>query len=77
MVFATMKHLLHPGNIYVFKEDNIENSSMESQEMIPKNEKKTHQTLCNEMNLCMLHGILDNNLSSQECVHLFSVYEHR
>lgn len=37
--------------------------------------KKKTKTLCNEMNLYMLHGILDNNLSSQKCVHLFSVYE--
>lgn len=74
IAFATTKHLLHLGNIHVFKEDNIKNFSLESQEIILKNEKNT-KPLCNEMNLYMLHGILDNNLSSQKCVHLFSVYE--
>lgn len=70
-----MKHLLHPGNIYVFKEDNIKNFPLER--LKNEEEKKPLKTLCNEMNLYMLHEILDNNLSSQKCAHLFSVYEHR
>lgn len=40
MAFATMKHLLHPGNLSVFKEDNTENFSLKSQEIILKNRKK-------------------------------------
>lgn len=41
--FATTKHILHAGNISVCKEGNVENFSLESQEMILKNggEKKT------------------------------------
>lgn len=74
--FATTKHILHAGNISVCKEGNVENFSLESQEMILKNGEKK-KTLCNGMYLHTLHGILDNNLCSQKCAHLFSVYEHR